>query len=55
MELDWVKGLRRFSLATLDAQGLYSQFGFAHSQHPERLMEISKAGLYGDVNNPCTS
>lgn len=55
MELDWVNGLRRFTLATVGAQGLYSQFGFGHSKHPERLMEIVKPGLYGDASNPCTS
>lgn len=32
--------LRRFMLATRDAHGLYSRFGFAPLQAPERLMEI---------------
>ncbi len=53
LALDWVKGLRRFTLATLDAQGLYSQFGFFCPKNPERLMEISKPGIYGDLTNPC--
>jgi len=33
-------GLRRWSLATLDAHGLYSQFGFVQITHPTRWMEI---------------
>jgi GNAT superfamily N-acetyltransferase len=35
-----LQGLRRWSLATLDAQGLYNQFGFTQIIHPERWMEI---------------
>ncbi|HEX9502932.1 MAG TPA: GNAT family N-acetyltransferase [Patescibacteria group bacterium] len=35
-----LQGLRRWSLATADAHGLYSQFGFAVIAHPERWMEI---------------
>jgi GNAT superfamily N-acetyltransferase len=31
--------IRRFMLATRDAHGLYTQFGFAPLAHPERLME----------------
>jgi GNAT superfamily N-acetyltransferase len=34
-----LQGLRRWSLATSDAHGLYRQFGFAPVAHPERLME----------------
>ncbi len=33
-------GLRRWSLATLDAHGLYSQFGFVEISNPSRWMEI---------------
>ena len=33
-------GLRRWSLATLDAHGLYSQFGFTQIGQPTRWMEI---------------
>ena len=33
-------GLRRWSLATADAHGLYSQFGFTQITRPERWMEI---------------
>lgn len=35
-----LEGLRRWSLATADAQGLYNQFGFTQITHPERWMEI---------------
>jgi GNAT superfamily N-acetyltransferase len=41
-----LQGLRRFSLATRDAQGLYRQFGFTPLEHPERHMEIFERGLY---------
>jgi GNAT superfamily N-acetyltransferase len=34
-----LQGLRRFLLATRDAHGLYSQFGFTPMQNPERWME----------------
>ncbi len=37
-----LQGLRRWSLATADAQGLYSQFGFTQITCPERWMEIFK-------------
>lgn len=35
-----LQGLRRFLLATRDAHGLYSQFGFAPIANPARLMEL---------------
>lgn len=35
-----IKKLRRISLLTQDAQGLYKQFGFENTEHPERYMEI---------------
>jgi GNAT superfamily N-acetyltransferase len=38
-----LQGLRRWSLATRDAHGLYRQFGFREPRHPERLMEIMGA------------
>ena len=34
-----LQGLRRFVLATRDAHGLYSQFGFTSMNNPERWME----------------
>lgn len=41
-----LQGLRRFSLATRDAHGLYARFGFTPVAAPERLMEISRPGIY---------
>jgi len=35
-----LQGLRRWSLATADAHGLYSQFGFTEITRPDRWMEI---------------
>jgi len=32
-------GLRRWTLFTRDAHGLYRQYGFAEARYPERLME----------------
>jgi GNAT superfamily N-acetyltransferase len=37
-----LQGLRRWSLATSDAHGLYSQFGFSSITKPEVWMEIFK-------------
>lgn len=34
-----LQGLRRFTLATFDAHGLYARYGFTAPSHPERLME----------------
>lgn len=41
-----LQGLRRFSLATRDAHGLYRQFGFEAPKMPERLMEILDPDIY---------
>lgn len=41
-----LQGLRRFTLGTKDAHGLYAQFGFTAPRAPERWMEISRPGLY---------
>jgi len=35
-----LQGLRRWTLATRDAHGLYRQFGFGAPAHPERQMEV---------------
>ena len=35
-----LQGLRRYMLGTIDAHGLYAQFGFKSIDHPERLMAI---------------
>ena len=41
-----LQGLRRYQLATLDAHGLYEQFGFKVIEHPERQMGISVQNPY---------
>jgi GNAT superfamily N-acetyltransferase len=40
--------LRRFMLATLDAHSLYTQYGFTSLKNPERMMEISRPGIYSE-------
>jgi GNAT superfamily N-acetyltransferase len=35
-----LQGLRRWTLFTRDAHGLYRQFGFGAAAYPERLMEV---------------
>ncbi|MBI1177981.1 GNAT family N-acetyltransferase [bacterium] len=42
-----LQNLRRWMLATLDAHGLYEQFGFQKLAHPERFLEIRRANPYG--------
>ena len=42
-----LQGLRRWTLATRDAHGLYRQFGFTAPPHPERQMEILEKDAYG--------
>ncbi|TKC10362.1 GNAT family N-acetyltransferase [Pedobacter polaris] len=41
-----LQGLRTYCLATLDAHGLYSQFGFKAVETPEKLMEIRIPDIY---------
>jgi GNAT superfamily N-acetyltransferase len=41
-----LQGLRRWMLATRDAHGLYSQFGFRALNTPERWMEIRDYDVY---------
>lgn len=41
-----LQGLRRFTLATSDAQELYAQFGFTAPLRPESLMEKYHPNLY---------
>ena len=42
-----LQGLRRFTLATRDAHGLYEQFGFRTLAEPQRHMELLAANPYG--------
>jgi GNAT superfamily N-acetyltransferase len=44
-----LQGLRRWSLVTGDAHGLYSQFGFTPLQAPERWMEIHNLDVYAKL------
>jgi GNAT superfamily N-acetyltransferase len=41
-----LQNLRRWTLATRDAHGLYEQFGFRPLSNPERLMEIVDMDIY---------
>jgi GNAT superfamily N-acetyltransferase len=45
-----LQGLRRFTLATQDAHGLYEQYGFAPPRYPDRLMEITRPGIYEQMS-----
>jgi len=41
-----LQGLRRFSLSTRDAEGLYRQYGFAELANPARHLEIYRPSIY---------
>ncbi|MCE4373808.1 GNAT family N-acetyltransferase [Xanthomonas hortorum] len=41
-----LQGLRRFSLATSDAHGLYARYGFTSPLYPQSLMERYIPGIY---------
>lgn len=41
-----LQGLRRFTLATGDAHGLYARYGFAAPSRPQQLMERYFPNLY---------
>jgi GNAT superfamily N-acetyltransferase len=47
-----LQGLRRFSLVTKDAQGLYHKFGFTEVAGEGRHMEIARPGLYLERPEP---
>jgi len=44
-----LQGLRRWTLLTRDAHGLYSQFGFTPLKTPERYMELHRPDVYETV------
>lgn len=46
MDHPTLQGLRRWSLVTADAQGLYGQFGFTSLAQPERHMERVDRNVY---------
>jgi ribosomal protein S18 acetylase RimI-like enzyme len=41
-----LQGLRRFSLTTRDAEGLYRRYGFSELAMPSRHLEIFRPGMY---------
>jgi hypothetical protein len=41
-----LQGLRRFSLTTRDADGLYRRFGFTDITTPPIHLEINRRGMY---------
>src|SRR5438445_7724995 len=41
-----LRGLRRFTLATADAHGLYERYGFGTPSRPANLMEIYVPNIY---------
>ena len=45
-----LQGLRRFTLATGDAHGLYAQFGFATPARPQSLMERYMPDVYLNID-----
>jgi N-acetylglutamate synthase-like GNAT family acetyltransferase len=47
-----LQGLRRFTLATKDAHGLYAQFGFTEFAKPERWMERHDPDVYKKMTEP---
>lgn len=47
-----LQGLRRFSLFTRDAHGLYERHGFKPLATPDRGMEITRPGLYLQAKKP---
>ena len=41
-----LQGLRRWLLLTLDAHGLYEQFGFKPPANPEHFMTLHRPEIY---------
>lgn len=46
-----LQGLRRWTLLTRDAHGLYTQFGFTPLKRPERYMELHDPEVYKHDQN----
>jgi len=42
----FLKGLRRWMLATKDAHGLYQQYGFEPLDNPDVFMQINRPNIY---------
>ena len=47
----WLQGLRRWTLLTRDAHGLYGQFGFTPLKKPDRYMELHDPEVYKREQN----
>jgi len=47
-----LQGLRRFSLATADAHGLYARYGFTPPSRPQTLMERYVPDIYARTQTP---
>ena len=47
-----LQGLRRMTLTTSDAHGLYEKFGFTELKNPEKYMEIHQADIYRNQPEP---
>jgi GNAT superfamily N-acetyltransferase len=46
LSMNSIQGIKRFSLCTKDAHGLYAQFGWKPLSDPEKYMEINRSGIY---------
>ncbi|PLK46008.1 GNAT family N-acetyltransferase [Emticicia sp. TH156] len=46
LQLPELQRLRRWSLATRDAHGLYAQFGFTPLDNPDIMMQIARPNIY---------
>jgi len=46
LEYSELQNLRTYLLSTVDAHGLYRQFGFKNLLSPERMMVISSSSAY---------
>lgn len=51
MNHEELQGLRRFMLATRDAHGLYTQFGFSALTNTDRWMQIHNPDVYKSSND----
>jgi ribosomal protein S18 acetylase RimI-like enzyme len=50
-----LQGLRRFSLTTRDADGLYRRYGFTDIAIPPTHLEINRRGLYVAGKTPAST
>jgi GNAT superfamily N-acetyltransferase len=45
-----LQGIKRFTLVTKDAHGLYRQFGWEDLKQPDMYLEIARPGIYKTLN-----